>query len=171
VVTNGKDPLGRFAWQEILLDGQRTLLVITAYRIVQSRTKGSGPATSMMQQWRKLRAKGIENPNPRQQILTDLITFVKPYEQAGNEVLIMLDVNDSIDSAHMDKFMDELNLCNLMCDYIPATPPTTYQRGRNRIDHIVGTMGINLAMIRAYVIPFGKESPKSNQQSAALISP
>jgi hypothetical protein len=31
VTKHGKDPLGRFAWQEILLDGDRTLLIVTAY--------------------------------------------------------------------------------------------------------------------------------------------
>jgi len=162
VVKCGKDPLGRFTWQEILLDGQRTLLIVTAYRVVQRRTTGCGPTTSMMQQWRKLREQGNNDPKPRQQILDDLTVFLKPYEQAGNEILIMIDANDPIDSMPMDKFMDDLNLCDLMSDYLPATPPTTYQRGRQKIDHIVGTMGINLAMIRAYVIPFGTDSPKSD---------
>jgi hypothetical protein len=116
----------------------------------------------MMQQWRRLRAAGIPNPNPRQQLLLDLAKFVHPYATAGNEILIMLDVNDKIDSSSMDQFMDELNLCDLMSDYLPSTPPTTYQRGRNKIDHIVGTMGIQLAMVRAYVLPFGDDSPKSD---------
>jgi hypothetical protein len=62
----------------------------------------------------------------------------------------------------MDKFMDETNLCDLMADFLPPTPPKTYQRGRHKIDHIVGTMGINLAMIRAYIIPFGDDSPRSD---------
>jgi hypothetical protein len=81
VTKHGKDPLGRFAWQEILLDGARTLLIVTAYRVVQRRTKGCGPTTSMMQQWRKLREQGIDDPKPRQQLLDDLCTFLKPYEQ------------------------------------------------------------------------------------------
>jgi hypothetical protein len=51
IKAHGKDPLGRFAWQEFLLEGTRTLLVVTAYRVVQRRIKGSGPTTSVMQQW------------------------------------------------------------------------------------------------------------------------
>jgi hypothetical protein len=51
----------------------------------------------------------------------------------------MMDANDPIDSTPMDKFMDELDLWDLMEDYLPATPPLTYQRGRQKIDHIVGT--------------------------------
>ena len=64
VKSHGKDPIGRFAWQEILLDGKRTLIIITAYRVVQRRTNGCGTTMSMMQQWRKLRSNGNAHPNP-----------------------------------------------------------------------------------------------------------
>jgi hypothetical protein len=59
-------------------------------------------------------------------------------------------------------FKDELNLCNLMGAFLPARPPKTYQRGRHKIDHILGTMGLNLSVTRAYVIPFGVDSPRSD---------
>jgi hypothetical protein len=58
--------------------------------------------------------------------------------------------------------MDELNLCDLMSAFLPTRPPVTYQRGRNKIDHILGTMGVNLSVTRAYVIPFGVDSPRSD---------
>jgi hypothetical protein len=82
-----------------------------------------------MQQWQKLREKGIDDPQPQQQTLDDLTEFLKPHEQAGNEILIMINANDPITSAVMDNFLDGLNLCDPMADYLPATPPTTYQRG------------------------------------------
>jgi hypothetical protein len=116
-----------------------------------------------MQQWRKLRKQGIDNPNPRQQMLDDLATFLKPHTQAGNEVIIMMDSNDTIDSRPMDEFMDALDLWDLMADFLPATPPTTYQRGPlNKIDHIIGSQGICFATRRAYILPFGSDSPKSD---------
>jgi hypothetical protein len=61
---------------------------------------------SIMQQWRSLREQqGIDkNPNPRQQMLDDLATFVKPHvQEAGNEILIMMDANNSINSHPMDE--------------------------------------------------------------------
>jgi hypothetical protein len=123
VTKHGKDPLGWFAWQEILLDGEQTLLIVTAYQVVQRQTKGCGPTTSMMHQWRKLRDQGINDPKPWwQQLLNDLITFLQPHEQAGNKILLMMDANDPIGSSAMDKFMDEMNLCNLMADFLPSTP-------------------------------------------------
>jgi hypothetical protein len=113
VVKHGKDPLGRYVWQEILLDGERTLIIVTAYRVVQRQTKGCGPTTSAMQQWRKLQTQGIADPQPRQQTLDDITAFLQPHVHAGNEILMMIDANDPIESTSMDRFMDGLNLCDL----------------------------------------------------------
>jgi hypothetical protein len=55
-----------------------------------------------------------------------------------------------------------MDLCDLMADFLPPTPPKMYQQGRHKTDHIVGTMGINLAIIQAYIMPFGDESPQSD---------
>ena len=161
VVSHGKDTLGRYAWQEILLNGQRNLIILTAYRIPQTSITGCGPETSAMQQWRKLRAQGVELPQPRQQTLDDLVTFAKPYVSKGHEVLIMMDANSPITDDTMDAFMEHLNLYDLMADYLPDTPPKTYQRGRQKIDHILGTIGVLMAMTGAGIIPFGK-GPKSD---------
>ena len=162
VIKHGKDPYGRFTWHETMLDGTRNLLVVTAYRVSQRRIKGCGPTTSIMQQWRQLRAKGIDNPNLQQQMLDDLATFLKPHIQAGNEVILMIDANDSIESRPMDEFMDSLDLWDLMADFLPTTPPPTYHRGSKKIDHIIGTQGILFATRRAYILPFGSDSPKSD---------
>jgi hypothetical protein len=127
VTKHGKDPYRQFAWHESLLDGTRTLVVITAYRMSQHRTKERcDPTMSIMQQWRNLRKQAIDNPIPRQQMLNDLATFTKPRVQAGHEIIIMMDANaDPIDSRPMDEFMDALALWDLITDFLPATPPTT----------------------------------------------
>lgn len=74
----------------------------------------------------------------------------------------MIDANDPADSTPIDKFLDDLNLTDLMAPHLPTNPPKTYQRGRQKIDHIFGTMGINIAVTRAYVLPFGKDTPRSD---------
>ena len=81
--------MGRYAWQQLLLDGKRHLLLITAYRITQENVNGCGPTTSAMQQWSRLRAQGFTNPNPRQQMLDDLHTFIQPHVQGGLHALRM----------------------------------------------------------------------------------
>ena len=55
----------------------------------------------------------------------------------------------------MEKFLDELNLHDLMAPYLPDIPPTTYQRGNNKIDHIWGTIGVMTSTIGAGIMEFG----------------
>jgi hypothetical protein len=126
-----------------LMAGTKTLVVVTAYRVSQRRTNGCGPATAIMQQWRQLCKLVIDNPNRRQQMLDDLATFLKPHKQAGNEVIFMMDANDTIDSHPMDEFMDSIDLWDLMADFLPPTPPPTYHRGSKKIDHIMGSQSGN----------------------------
>jgi hypothetical protein len=81
---------------------------------------------AMMQQWQKIRQQGHEDPKPRQQMLDGLTAFMKPNKEARNKILIILDANNPINSASMDRFMDNFNLCDLMlADFLPLTPPKT----------------------------------------------
>jgi hypothetical protein len=64
VVARGRDDLGRYTWQETLLDGTQNLIIITAYRVSQESMTGCGPATSAMQQWRRLQTNGVKIPKP-----------------------------------------------------------------------------------------------------------
>ena len=94
-------------------------------------------------------------------MLDDLSAFIKPHEAAGNKVIIMMDANARIDEPAIETFMDDLNLYDLMTDYLLDTHPTTYQRGQNKIDHIIGTIGVLTAMTGAGILPFG-EGPRSD---------
>ena len=138
--------------------------MITAYRIPQDSITGCGPETSVMQQWRKLRAKGIEIPKPRQQTLDDIVNFATSYESKGTEVIIMMDANSPTTNPAMESFTNALNLHDLMADYLPDVPPKTYQCGRNKIDHIFGMIGVLTAMMGTSIIPFG-EGPRSDHAS------
>jgi hypothetical protein len=152
----GRDDLGHYAWQELLLvDGTRNLLIITAYRVTQDSITGRGLETSEKQQWRLLRANGVQSPKPRQQMLDDLFAFASTYKTAGHEIIIMIDANSPYDDAAVEKFLDDLNLHDLMAPFLQETPPPTYQRGRHKIDHILGTAGVLTATIGAGILPFG----------------
>ena len=123
VLARGSDDLGRYAWQELLLSGNQHLIIITAYRVSQSSMTCCGLTTAAMQQWRQLRNTGIDSPNPRQQILTDLTSFILPHVLAGHEVLLLMDANSRLDSAAMSNFLDGAHLHDLMAEYLPTTPP------------------------------------------------
>jgi hypothetical protein len=120
-----------------------------------------------MQQWGKLCEQGIDDPNPRQQILDDLATLVKPHVQASNnKTLIMMDANDPIDSRPMDEFMDALDLWGGLHGRLPPrhTPNNLPTRTQHKIDHRIGSPGILYAMRlwAYYILPFGSDSPKSD---------
>ena len=119
VSSHGRDELGRYTWQEVLLNGARKLIIITAYRVTQEHHSGCGHETSAMQQWRKLRARGIETPNPRQQVLDDLTNFMSPLATDGHEILLLLDANSPADDPAVEAFLDANNLHDLMSDYLP----------------------------------------------------
>jgi hypothetical protein len=155
VSSYGQDELGCCTWQEVLLNGDHKLIIITAYRITQEHLTGCGHETSAMQQWRQLCARGIETPNPRQQVLDDHTTFISPYETDGHEILLLLDAKSPNDDLAIGAFLNANNLHDLTSDYLPDTPPSTYQRGRSKIDHAWGTIGILMAITSTGVLPFG----------------
>jgi hypothetical protein len=85
-----------------------------------------------------------------------LTDFAAPYEAAGHEVIIMIDANSPIEDTALETFMNALNLYDLMAEYLPNTPPSTYQRGRRKIDHVWGTIRVLTATTGAGVLPFGE---------------
>ena len=76
-----------------------------------------------MQQWRKLRATGIEAPNPRKQTLTDLVELATNFISAGHEIIILIDANSPTTDPAIEEFLETLNLHDLTADYLPDTPP------------------------------------------------
>jgi hypothetical protein len=114
-----------------------------------------------MQQWRSLRARGIKHPNPRRQMLDDLHTFIQPKVAAGHEILVTIDANSAPDDSTITDFLDTTALFDLHSDFLPDHPPATYQRGRHKIDHIWGTLGILHATTNAGILPFGS-GPRSD---------
>jgi len=71
ILESGEDSNGLGRWSWITLEGKNTnLYVATAYRVQQENLEGT--KTSFAQQKKLLRKKGVENPNPRKQWLTDL---------------------------------------------------------------------------------------------------
>ena len=51
VVDHGRDDLGHYAWQQIILDGNHHLVIITTYGVSQDSVNNCGLTTSAMQQW------------------------------------------------------------------------------------------------------------------------
>ena len=133
---HGQDKFGQFAWQSILLDSACNLIIITAYQVTQDNISNCRYITLAMQQWSKLKAEGVEDPNPHQQTLEDLQIFIQSQITDGHEVIVMINANSLSDDGPIKSFLDESGLFDLMDDYLPAQQPCTYQHGKLKIDHI-----------------------------------
>ena len=141
--SKGKDPQGRWSW--IIMNGKKSkkILLISAYRVCQSSPKQAGPQTAFMQQYRHQLHLGYKQPQPRRQILTDLLTFIKQQTNKYNDlsIIIMTDANEDIkDTGQFYNFLHQNNLHDAIKFSNPthASQPTTIHSER-RIDYILTT--------------------------------
>ena len=89
----GQDEHGRFCWCTLRGRRDEGILLVSAYHVCHEAHDAPGPLMAFHQQYAALRAKGIEKPNPRKQILTDILTLIKQYRAFGFHPIVMLDAN------------------------------------------------------------------------------
>jgi hypothetical protein len=87
--------------------------------------------------------------------------FIIPWIQDGHEIIVMMDANSPANDTTIKAFLKTTKLHDLMAAYLPDPPPTTYQRGQVKIDHIWGTIRVLTATINAGILPFGA-GPRSD---------
>ena len=87
------DRMGRYSYMALRGKDGCGVLVISAYRVCQSRGTVAGPDTAFMQQVAALRSAGVVNPDPRNQILDDLTDLITEWKEKGYHPLIGIDAN------------------------------------------------------------------------------
>jgi hypothetical protein len=107
-----KDPSGMGRWTGQILHGSNgvKLVILSAYRVYQVNPMHAGHTTSVMQQWRHMRAAGITEPNPTAQFIDDLICEINRLGDDDHEITVMLDANESISSQTMQRLIDACEL-------------------------------------------------------------
>ena len=132
----------------------------TVYRVCQTSAITAGPTAAAQQQWRILRAKGIENPNPRKQFLTDLKTEIQGKIAQNFEIFVMGDFNTPSNETELQDFMHDCNLFDL---HEPSsnhkTAPPTFKMGKHKIDHMMGTFFFLEATISASILSWQDSLP------------
>jgi len=158
VIGSGTDEaLGRWSYLEFVGQGDKRLIVVSAYRVCPQPFDAT-TMTAMAQQTRILLQQGIQNPNPRQQFVTDLISQVRQWRNQKKEVLIGMDANENVDNpnAKIARIFDETDLIDLHQHRYPTrAKPATYQRGSNPIDIMLGSPLLASALTKAWILPFG----------------
>jgi hypothetical protein len=153
---------GMGRWSEVRIIGKdkRAVWAITAYRVCGSQTlETAGAKTAFRQQHRFRYRAGIEHPNPRKQMLHDLATCIGEMKQAGEEVILMMDSNESLDDSQgeLTKWVRRLELTDIMAQkHGTEGEPETYNRGTERIDHIFLTQDICEFVTAAGILGYNK---------------
>ena len=115
--TNGSDSMGRYTWQCFSGANTRILCVITAYRVSQDKYFSSShkhDSTAHRQQLLALLQRGIKDPDPRAQMLTDLQAFIEKKQRDGFEIILMIDANDApTQKSQFYDFTRELGLTDI----------------------------------------------------------
>jgi hypothetical protein len=143
--------LGRWSGFKLQGKGQKSLIVLSAYRPTQSNDPSD--RTCHSQQWRLLRARDENNPNPRKTFIIDLKTKIKEWQEEGSEIIIGIDANESIlgKNSQIAALIEDTNL-EFLVDTTKA--PATYIRGTRVIDFIIGTPSIKRATVANGYLPF-----------------
>ncbi|KAL7522205.1 hypothetical protein ACHAWF_000300, partial [Thalassiosira exigua] len=139
-VKSGVDKWGRYCWMKLQCGRDEGMLVINAYRVCQERTHNPGAFTVYTQQHTDMRVAGVEDLNPRKQILKDIAALINKNRKEGWRPIVMMDANGD---THHDKdldqdlvdFLEEANLKDPYYDKFPGQI-RTYLYGNKRLDYI-----------------------------------
>jgi len=88
-----------------------------------------------------MREQGVQKPNPRKQILTDLLALIREKRLEGYKPILMMDANgddnyeDDIDQ-DLKQFIEDAHLADHFHEKFPE-PSRTYTRGKKRLDRIL----------------------------------
>ena len=131
-----KSGLGRWSGVRMRRKNGKHLSIITAY-CPHIDTKW-GKDTCYQQQWRILNTQGHEKPEPRKQMLKDLLKYILELRAMTDEIILLWDANGDLNTnKEINQILSESPLHNLMS--ISHDTFSTYLRGKKIIDHIWGT--------------------------------
>jgi hypothetical protein len=171
IIESGSDPWGRFCWFTLRGSRDEGILVICAYRVCQTESDNPGPFTAYYQQYVGLRSAGIKKPNPRQQILKDIMALIDEKRNKGFRPILMIDANeDWVAESHknqgnkLKKFMSECQLCDPFYEKF-KTSPRTYVDGQHRLDYIL----IDSALLHAVKYVGHLDSLEANNSDHSLV--
>ena len=112
------------------------IVFITAYRVSQVSMPQHGDGTTYHQEHMMLSKKGHPSPNPRAQLIANMIQFIQSHQSKGWEILLMIDANEAVDNSSQGiaSVMCACALYNIMQDTHPEIELlVTYNRGTKTI--------------------------------------
>jgi hypothetical protein len=144
-----EDNLARWSGNSYRLSTTSKLHIISAYRVCEGKPEQDRSLSSYNQQYMGLKTKGIDNPDPRQQFISDLIITIKKLKNSENDkIIIGLDANADIntDKNGLQK------LCN-SCDLVDMYT-TIHEDYENFPTHSNGSKRIDYMLCSTNVLPY-----------------
>ena len=134
--------LGRWSWVYAGGGGKFTRLIV-AYQPCDPRSRRVRGDSVWAQHARYFEARG-EVRNPRVMFHADLISLLRRWKAAGDEILLMGDFNENVYTGPLSVSLsaDDLRMTELCQRITGDRLPATHSRGRTPINAIYGTAGI-----------------------------
>jgi len=126
-----KTGLGRWCWARLRGKGDTYLRIVSIYRPCPS----NGPMSTYQQQVRFWSSKNLDCC-PRSKLLEDLKVEIQSWQDAGEQVILLADMNDEVTAQPFHKFCQDLNLVEAISTLHGRSPLPTHQRGSKAIDGI-----------------------------------
>jgi len=123
--------LGRWCWAQLRGKHNQHLCIISAYRPCPS----LGPLLTYQQQVQFWSSKQ-KNCCPRTKWLQDLQQQIGQWQEDGDFIVLLADMNDNINSKDLKKFCQELNLAEAISSLYSQSPVPSHQWGSKAIDRI-----------------------------------
>ncbi len=180
--TKGIDPYGLGRWSYMTLGGKgnKKVVIISAYRVCNTTLNSSGDCTAYMQQFRSILAYNNDHnisstPNPHRQFVIDLQAWIEMLQSEGASIILALDANEDILSTtptyhpleykdgnfiqapqhngHLATLLMTCGLIDTLSHSHPPPYPSTYFRGKTRMDYILVSRDLLPSLQRSGVLP------------------
>jgi hypothetical protein len=122
---NDTSGMGRWSGFQMQTNQEHNFNIITVYRP----TVSQGIHTCYQQQINAIKNKGINQPDPRQQLLNDLGEVIQQFNQQNDKTIVMIDANEGLfsNNSKISLFLSQNQLTPLIQH--PQHYPPTHIRG------------------------------------------
>lgn len=151
ILTSGHDVWGRWSYQTLAGKQGKRVTIVSVYQVVAQRQALKGQFTTATQQRSLLISQKDKITDPRTAFRRDLQLFLQKCKQEeGHDILLLGDFNERFgeDPCGMSRIATEFDLVDVMKLHHPHLDEVaTYARGRKRLDFVLGSHDIAIAII------------------------
>jgi hypothetical protein len=146
------DKYGRFTGQTFIGRNERTVHVITAYRVVEGQ---AGPSSAYAQQRAMLVTEGRQ-ANPRSIFLKDLSEYIQMTQAKGHAIILGVDANESYTKkgSGIRKLAEQCGLLDVHAAFFPEINWASHRKGRYPIDFLLVSPEVMECVTQAGIVGF-----------------